>query len=122
MGHGLLHQPDPPRGGRQCALCPRLLGWPGSESGTLCHGDGSHEGGDPLPEGAPPSDAVVLFDGKNLDHFNKIGDANWRIEDGAAFLDQHPGAAFVVARLLAQHFIDHNLAFTGFDTALRAVA
>jgi hypothetical protein len=23
-----------------------LLGWPASESGRLCHGDGGHEGGD----------------------------------------------------------------------------
>ena len=25
---------------------------------------------------------TVLFDGKSLDHFDKVGDANWRIEDG----------------------------------------
>jgi hypothetical protein len=30
---------------------------------------------------------TVLFDGKNLDHFSKVGDANWRIEDGAAVAD-----------------------------------
>ncbi len=27
-------------------LCRRLLGWPASASGRLCHGDGGHEGGD----------------------------------------------------------------------------
>ena len=27
-------------------LCCRLLGWPASESGRLCHGHGGHEGGD----------------------------------------------------------------------------
>ena len=26
---------------------------------------------------------TVLFDGKSIDNFNKVGDANWRIEDGA---------------------------------------
>lgn len=26
--------------------------------------------------------STVLFDGKNLDNFNKVGDANWRLEDG----------------------------------------
>ena len=26
--------------------CRRLLGWPASASGRLCHGDGGHEGGD----------------------------------------------------------------------------
>ena len=34
---------------------------------------------------------VVLFDGKSLDHWNKIGDANWRIEDGAVVADKGNG-------------------------------
>ena len=45
--------------------------------------------------GAQPARAqegwTVLFDGKNLDHFNKIGDANWRIEDGAVVADKGVG-------------------------------
>ena len=39
---------------------------------------------------------TVLFDGKSLDHFNKIGDANWRIEDGAAVADK--GTGFLVTK------------------------
>jgi Domain of Unknown Function (DUF1080) len=39
---------------------------------------------------------VTLFDGKNLDHFNKIGDANWRIEDGVVVADK--GNGFLVSK------------------------
>jgi hypothetical protein len=53
----------------------------------------------------------VLFDGKNLDHWNKIGDANWRIEDGAVVADK--GNGFLVSnntyndfQLRAEFWID----------------
>jgi hypothetical protein len=39
---------------------------------------------------------VTLFDGKNLEHFDKVGDANWRIEDGAAVADR--GNGFLVTK------------------------
>ena len=39
---------------------------------------------------------VVLFDGKNTDQFNKVGDANWRIEDGAVVADK--GTGFLVTK------------------------
>jgi hypothetical protein len=39
---------------------------------------------------------VTLFDGKTLDHFDKVGDANWRIEDGAAVADR--GNGFLVTK------------------------
>ena len=39
---------------------------------------------------------VTLFDGRNLDHFDKVGDANWRIEDGAAVADR--GNGFLVTK------------------------
>jgi hypothetical protein len=39
---------------------------------------------------------VTLFDGKNLDNFNKVGDANWRIEDGLAVADK--GNGFLVSK------------------------
>jgi hypothetical protein len=39
---------------------------------------------------------VTLFDGKNLDHFDKVGDANWRIEDGAVVADG--GNGFLVTK------------------------
>ncbi|MGD9954370.1 MAG: DUF1080 domain-containing protein [Burkholderiales bacterium] len=34
---------------------------------------------------------VTLFDGRNLDQFFSIGDANWRIEDGAVVADKKTG-------------------------------
>jgi hypothetical protein len=39
---------------------------------------------------------VVLFDGKNLDNWTPIGDANWRIEDGAVVADK--GNGFLVSK------------------------
>ncbi|HEX2725828.1 MAG TPA: DUF1080 domain-containing protein [Beijerinckiaceae bacterium] len=50
---------------------------------------------------APPAAAqsggpTVLFDGTNLDNFNKVGDANWRIEDGAVVADK--GVGFLVSK------------------------
>ena len=39
---------------------------------------------------------VTLFDGKSFDHFDKVGDANWRIEDGAAVADR--GNGFLVTK------------------------
>jgi hypothetical protein len=39
---------------------------------------------------------VTLFDGKNLDHFDKVGDANWRIEDGTVVADR--GNGFLVTK------------------------
>ena len=39
---------------------------------------------------------VTLFDGKNLDNFNKVGNANWRVEDGAAIADK--GNGFLVTK------------------------
>ena len=39
---------------------------------------------------------VTLFDGKNLDNFNQIGTANWRIEDGVVVADK--GNGFLVTK------------------------
>ena len=39
---------------------------------------------------------IVLFDGKSLDNWNQIGDANWRIEDGVAVADK--GDGFLVSK------------------------
>jgi hypothetical protein len=43
--------------------------------------------------GRPPSDATVLFDGKDLSHWRsgKNGPAAWRIEDGALVIKQGAG-------------------------------
>src|ERR1043166_6770585 len=49
------------------------------------------------PAAFTQGDWVVLFDGKNLDNFNKVGDANWRIEDGSAVADR--GNGFLVTKV-----------------------
>jgi len=49
---------------------------------------------------APPASSetgwVTLFDGKSLDHFSAIGDANWRLEDGSVVADK--GNGFLVSK------------------------
>jgi hypothetical protein len=47
---------------------------------------------------------TVLFDGKSLDKFDKVGDANWRIEDGAVIADK--GVGFLVTK---QPYGDYQL-------------
>ena len=39
---------------------------------------------------------TTIFDGKNLDNFNTVGDANWRIEDGSLVADK--GNGFLVTK------------------------
>jgi Domain of Unknown Function (DUF1080) len=39
---------------------------------------------------------VTLFDGRNLDHWDRIGDANWRIVDGVVQADK--GNGFLLSR------------------------
>jgi hypothetical protein len=39
---------------------------------------------------------VTVFDGKNLDNFDKVGAANWRIEDGSVVADR--GEGFLVTK------------------------
>lgn len=50
----------------------------------------------PVQHASGQAGSTVLFDGKNLDHWNKIGDANWRIEDGVAVSDK--GNGFLVTK------------------------
>jgi len=47
-------------------------------------------------EAAAEGGWTTLFDGKTLDNFNKVGDANWRLEDGAAVADR--GNGFLVSK------------------------
>lgn len=41
---------------------------------------------------------VTLFDGKSLDNFAPIGDANWRIEDGAVVADKATKNSYLVSK------------------------
>ena len=56
---------------------------------------------------------VTLFAGKNLDNFNKIGDANWRLEDGAVVADKGNGflvtkAAYTDYQIRAEFWVDSD--------------
>ena len=41
----------------------------------------------------PPSDAIVLFDGKDLSHWNSVkgGEAKWLVKDGVMTVVPHSG-------------------------------
>ena len=39
---------------------------------------------------------ITLFDGKSLDHWHQIGDANWRLEYGVVMADK--GSGFLVSK------------------------
>ena len=54
-------------------------------SGYVHHASGQTTGG-----------WVTLFDGKNIDHWQPIGDANWRLEDGVVMADK--GSGFLVSK------------------------
>lgn len=56
---------------------------------------------------------ITLFDGKNLDNFTKLGDADWRIEDGVLVADK--GNGFLVSKnsytdfqIRAEFWVDSN--------------
>jgi hypothetical protein len=44
----------------------------------------------------PGSGWVTLFDGKNLDNFDRVGNANWRLEEGLLVADK--GNGFMVTK------------------------
>jgi hypothetical protein len=46
---------------------------------------------------------ITLFDGKNLDNWNQIGNANWRIEDGVVVADK--GNGFLVSKASYTDFL-----------------
>jgi hypothetical protein len=48
------------------------------------------------PQASSENGWVTLFDGKSLDNFDKIGDANWRVEDGVIVADK--GNGFLVTK------------------------
>jgi len=41
---------------------------------------------------------TTLFDGKNLDHFSPIGDANWRLENGVLVADKASKISYLVSK------------------------
>jgi hypothetical protein len=43
---------------------------------------------------------ITLFDGKNLDNWNRLGEANWTITDGVVQADKKvgEGSAFLVSK------------------------
>ena len=53
----------------------------------------SGESGPPMTDGG----WQVLFDGSALDYWTIVGDANWRIEEGAAVADSSTAASFLVS-------------------------
>ena len=57
-----------------------------------------------LLAGAAQAQAVALFNGRDFDGWDRIGDANWRVEGGAAVADR--GNGFLVSR---QNYADFNL-------------
>jgi Domain of Unknown Function (DUF1080) len=66
-----------------------------------------------LASGQAAGGWVTLFDGKNLDHWNHIGDANWRLEDGVVVADK--GSGFLVSKeaytdfqLRVEFWVDEN--------------
>lgn len=51
------------------------------------------------PLGPAQTGWTVLFDGSNLNNFNRLGDANWRLQDGYAVADLGGGAtSFLVTK------------------------
>jgi 3-keto-disaccharide hydrolase len=48
------------------------------------------------PQASSETGWVTLFDGKSLDNFDKVGDANWRVEDGMIVADK--GNGFLVTK------------------------
>jgi hypothetical protein len=49
-----------------------------------------------MPFGQTDSGWITLFDGSSLDNWNRIGDANWRLEGGLAQADK--GNGFLVSK------------------------
>jgi hypothetical protein len=72
-----------------------MKGWPAFAIALVLLGLGAVS---PLQQASSQTGAgwVTLFDGKNLDNWIQIGDANWRIEDGAAVADK--GNGFLVSK------------------------
>jgi hypothetical protein len=67
----------------------------------------------PSPSTAQTAGFTTVFDGKNLTGWDKVGDANWRIEDGAAVADK--GNGFLVTQKDYKNFSLRAEFFVGPD-------
>jgi len=47
---------------------------------------------------------VTVFDGSNLNNFTRLGDANWRLQDGMAQADLGNGTSFLVTKKAYKDF------------------
>jgi len=52
---------------------------------------------------------ITLLDGKNMGDWNRVGEANWRLEDGAVVADKRTskGAAYMVSKKSYKDFMLH---------------
>ena len=55
-----------------------------------------------LASGLARAQATALFNGRNLDGWDRVGDANWRVEEGMAVADR--GNGFLVSRASYANF------------------
>jgi hypothetical protein len=67
----------------------------------------------PQASGQAGAGWVTLFDGKNLDNFNQVGNANWRIEDGIIVADKGNGFlvtknAYTDYQIRAEFYVDNE--------------
>src|SRR5689334_3852891 len=69
--------------------------WSGIAVGLLV-GTAAVLGASSQSSGQAPGGWVTLFDGKSLDSWNQVGDANWRLADGAVQADK--GSGFLVSK------------------------
>ncbi|WP_433963941.1 3-keto-disaccharide hydrolase [Tunturiibacter gelidiferens] len=63
-----------------------------------------------ITDSAPPSDAIVLFDGKNLDQWVSTKDkspANWTIADGILTVSKAPGSGNIETRRTFRNYQLH---------------
>ena len=56
----------------------------------------------PRPAAQTPGAWVTLFDGKNLDNFNRVGNANWTLANGVVEATSGPG--FLVTKEVYDNF------------------
>lgn len=60
-----------------------------------------------VPAASQDTGWTTLFDGKNLDEWNQVGESNWHVEDGAVIADKMAGkeAGYLVSKKSYKNFI-----------------